>query len=118
MNEINISIIRRLFYVYRKPIISLLELRYFTLEDFVPYCPPSRGGNSGGLGSLLGLDLSLSLTPFPFPEDPPLEPDPAILYGSSSGIGIPGRLRMSMADRGFLTNEIKECVICIYKIKY
>ena len=47
---------------------------------FVPYCAPSRGGNSGGLGSLLGLDdLSRSLTPFPFPDDPPLEPDPAIL---------------------------------------
>ena len=70
----------------------------------VPYCaPPSRGGNSGGLGSLLGLDRSLSLTPFPFPDDPPLEPDPAMLYGSSSGIGMPGRLRISMADRGFLT---------------
>ena len=89
-----------------------LNIQIFTLEDLVPYCPPSRGGNSGGLGSLLGLDLSLSLTPFPFPEDPPLEPDPAILYGSSSGIGIPGRLRMSMADRGFLTNERKECAIC------
>ena len=90
----------------------ILNIQIFTLEDLVPYCPPSRGGNSGGLGSLLGLDLSLSLTPFPFPEDPPLEPDPAILYGSSSGIGMPGRLRMSMADRGFLTIERKKCAIC------
>ena len=64
---------------------------------------------------MLGLDRSLSLTPLPFPDDPPLDPDPAMLYGSSSGIGMPGRLRMSMADRGFLTTEIKNDV---YQLKY
>ncbi len=39
---------------------------------------------------------------FPFPLDP-LLPLPAMEYGSSSGIGMRGRLRMSMAERGVLT---------------
>ena len=54
----------------------------------------SRGGNLGG--------LSLDLSRLPFPEEP-LDPEPAMLYGSSSGTGIRGRFLISMAGRGFLT---------------
>jgi hypothetical protein len=60
----------------------------------------SLGGNLGGLS----LDRSLLL---PFPDDP-LDPDPAMLYGSSSGTGIRGLLRISMAGRGFLTAKTQK----------
>ena len=56
----------------------------------------SRGGNLGG--------LSLDLSRLPFPEEP-LDPEPAMLYGSSSGTGIRGRFLISMAGRGFLTEK-------------
>ncbi len=50
----------------------------------------SLGGSFGG--------LSRDRSRFPFPDDPL----PATLYGSSSGIGILGLFRMSMADLGLL----------------
>ena len=65
----------------------------------------SLGGNLGG--------LSLERSLFPFPEDPL----PATLYGSSSGIGIRGRFRMSIADRGFLTEKKLYCISFFFFFK-
>ena len=61
--------------------------------------PLSRGGNLGGLSverlSLMVVELPLVLVlPLCDPLDP-LDPLPATLYGSSSGMGMRGRLRMS-----------------------
>ncbi len=61
--------------------------------------PLSRGGSFGG--------LSRDRSRFPFPDDPD-DPDPAMEYGSSSGTGMRGRFRISMAvGRGFLTVKTK-----------
>jgi len=65
--------------------------------------PLSRGGSLGGLSprlvpmtafELAGM-VPLPLLLLPLCEELPLEPLPATLYGSSSGIGMRGRLRIS-----------------------
>ena len=72
----------------------------FWFTFILPNPPPvaqielSLGGSFGG--------LSRERSRLPFPDDP-LDPDPAMLQGSSSGTGMRGRFRISMAGRGFLT---------------